>query len=46
MTKEEVCQLFMAGIDCSQVVTGACAEKIGNDQGNRPEKCQPVSGAE
>ena len=32
MTKEEVCQLFMAGIDCSQVVTGACAEKNGNDQ--------------
>ena len=29
MTKEEVCQLFMAGIDCSQVVTGACAEKMG-----------------
>lgn len=28
MTKEEVCQLFMAGIDCSQVVTGACAEKM------------------
>jgi len=27
MTKEEVCQLFMAGIDCSQVVTGVCAEK-------------------
>ena len=43
MTKEEVCQLFMAGIDCSQVVTGACAEKMGM---NRQGKCQPVSGAE
>ena len=28
MTKDEVCQLFMAGIDCSQVETGACEEKM------------------
>ena len=25
MTKEEVCQLFMAGIDCSQALTGEYA---------------------
>lgn len=41
MTKEEVCQLFMAGIDCSQVVTGACAEKMGmtKEQARKMSAC-------
>ncbi len=33
MTKEEIKNLFMQGIDCSQVVTGAFAEKMGMTQG-------------
>ena len=33
MTKEEIKNLFMKGIDCSQVVTGAFAEKMGMTQG-------------
>ena len=32
MTKEEIKNLFMQGIDCSQVVTGAFAEKMGMTQ--------------
>ena len=44
MTKEEVCQLFMAGIDCSQVVTGACAEKMGmtKEQARKMSACSLV----
>lgn len=33
MTKEEIKNLFMQGIDCSQVVTGAFAEKMGMTEG-------------
>lgn len=33
MTKEEIRELFMAGIDCSQVVTGQFAEVLGMEEG-------------
>ena len=32
MEKEKIAELFMKGIDCSQVVVGAFAEKLGITQ--------------
>lgn len=32
MNREEIRELFLKGIDCSQVVTGAFAEELGIDQ--------------
>ena len=41
MTKEEIKNLFMQGIDCSQVVTGAFAEKMGmtEEQARKVSSC-------
>lgn len=41
MTKEEIKNLFMKGIDCSQVVTGAFAEKMGmtEEQARKVSSC-------
>ena len=41
MTKEESKNLFMQGIDCSQVVTGAFAEKMGmtEEQARKVSSC-------
>lgn len=41
MTKEEIKTLFMQGIDCSQVVTGAFAEKMGmtEEQARKVSSC-------
>lgn len=41
MTKEEIKNLFMQGIDCSQVVTGAFAEKMGmtKEQARKVSSC-------
>lgn len=41
MTKEEIKNLFTQGIDCSQVVTGAFAEKMGmtEEQARKVSSC-------
>ena len=41
MTKEEIKNLFMQGIGCSQVVTGAFAEKMGmtEEQARKVSSC-------
>lgn len=41
MTKEEISNLFLQGIDCSQVVTGEFAEKMGlsKEQARKVSSC-------
>ena len=45
MEKEKIAELFMKGIDCSQVVAGAFAEELGITQEGIGETCGAVVGA-